>query len=85
MASSNYYALKVQRLDKILAHKVAPNVPEWPSYGNFRQVTQARIFWKSAKGGPRKIFKKSPKKWPSLQKPNSTLAQMHYPLISMHL
>ena len=34
------------------------------------------ILCKSAKGGPRKIFRKSPKKWPSLQKPNSTLAQM---------
>ena len=60
--SSYLYALKVQRLDKILAHKAAPKVPEWPSYGNFRQVTQTRIFLKSAKGGPREIFRKSPKK-----------------------
>ena len=42
--SSNSYALKVQRLDKVLVHKAAPKVPEWPSYGNFRQVTQTRIF-----------------------------------------
>ena len=42
--SSNQYALKVQRLDMFLAHKAAPKVPEWPSYGNFRQVTQTRIF-----------------------------------------
>ena len=42
--SSNQYALKVQRLDKILAHKAAPKVPDLPSYGNFRQVTQTRIF-----------------------------------------
>ena len=34
------------------------------------------IFWITAKGGPRKIFQKSPKKLPSLQKPNSILAQM---------
>ena len=60
--SSNQYALKVQRLDKILAHKAAPKVPEWPSYGNFRQVTQTRIFWKSAKRGPREIFQKLPKR-----------------------
>ena len=59
--SSYLYALKVQRLDKILAHKAAPKVPEWPSYGNFRKVTQTRIFLKSAKGGPREIFRKSPK------------------------
>ena len=38
----------MQTLDKILAHKAAPKVPEWPSYGYFRQVTQTRIFWKSA-------------------------------------
>ena len=43
----------MQRLDRILAHKAAPKVPEWPSYGNFRQVTQTRIFWKSAKGEPK--------------------------------
>ena len=42
--SSNQYALKVQRLDKILAHKAAPKVPDLQSYGNFRQVTQTRIF-----------------------------------------
>ena len=42
--SSIKYALKVQRLHKILAHKTAPKVPEWPSYGNYRQVTQTRIF-----------------------------------------
>ena len=42
--SSNQYALKVQRLDKILAHKAAPKVPEWPRFGNFRQLIQTRIF-----------------------------------------
>ena len=42
--SSNQYALKVQRLDKILAYKAAPKLPEWPSYSNFRQVTQTLIF-----------------------------------------
>ena len=74
--SSNQYALEVQRLDKILAHKAAPEVPEWPSYGNFRHVTQTLIFWKSAKKGPREILQKSPKKMPSLKRPKRTLAQM---------
>ena len=60
--SSNQYALKVQRLEMIWAHKAAIKVPEWPSYGNFRQVTQTRIFWKSAKRGPREIFQKLPRK-----------------------
>ena len=61
-SSSNKYALIAPRFETILAQKATPKVPEWPSYGNFRQVTQTRIFWKSAKGGPREIFQKSPKK-----------------------
>ena len=63
--SSNLYPLILQRLEKILAHKAALKLPEWPSYGNFCKVTQNRIFCKSAKGGQRKIFQKSPKKKPS--------------------
>ena len=42
--SSIQYAIKVQTLDKILAHKAAPKVPEWPSYGNFGEVTKTLIF-----------------------------------------
>ena len=42
--SSNQYALKVKRLEKILAHKAAPKVPEWPSYGNFGSSPKIRIF-----------------------------------------
>ena len=38
--SSNLYPLILQRLEKILAHKAALRVPEWPSYGNFCKVTQ---------------------------------------------
>ena len=49
--SSNWYALNVQRLDKILAHKAAPNVPEWPSFGKFCQVTQTAHFLKKFKEG----------------------------------
>ena len=74
--SSNQYALKVQRLVMIWAHNAAIKVPEWPSYGNFRQVTQTRIFWKSAKGGPRENFQTSPKKYPLFERPKSTVAQM---------
>ena len=60
--SSKLYALKVQRLEKILVETSAPKVPEWPSYNNFRKVTQTRLFLNSAKGGPIEIFQKSPKK-----------------------
>ena len=64
--SSNQYALKVQRLEKIYAQTAVPKVPEWPSYGNFCNVTQQPHFLKkSAKGRSREIFKKSPKKQPS--------------------
>ena len=38
--------------------------------------SKTRIFWKSAKEGPREIFQKSPKKMPSLKRPTSTLVQM---------
>ena len=38
--SSNLYPLILQRLEKILAHKAALRLPEWPSYGNFCKVTQ---------------------------------------------
>ena len=48
----------MQRLDKILAHKAAPKVPEWPSYGNFRKVTQNPHFLKKCKGGTKGNFSK---------------------------
>ena len=49
--SSNQYALKVQRVEKILAQTAALKVPEWPSYGNFCKVTQNPHFLKKCKGG----------------------------------
>ena len=50
----------------------------------FARSPKTRIFWKSAKGGPREIFQKSPKRYPSLKKekmpsferPKRKLAQM---------
>ena len=72
----NQYALLVQTLQKILAQKKAPKVPEWPSYGNLSKVTQNPLILKRAKGGPREIFQKSPKKQPLFERPKSTLAQM---------
>ena len=56
--SSNQYAVKAQRLQKILAQKAAPNSPEWPSYGNFRNVTEDRHFLKKWKGGIKGNFLK---------------------------
>ena len=57
-SSSNKYALIAPRFETILAQKAAPKVPEWPSYGNFRQVTQTRIFWKTCKVGTKGNFSK---------------------------
>ena len=73
--SSNQYAVKVQRLEKILAQKAAPKVSEWQSYSNFCKVTLNPHFLKKCKGGPRKVFQKWPKKQPSFQRPKSTLVQ----------
>ena len=42
----------------------------------FASSPKTRIFWKSAKGGPREIFQKSPRRKPSLKRPKSTVAQM---------
>ena len=74
--SSSKYALKVQRLETILVQNASPKVQEWQSYGKFRKVTQNPHFSdKRAKGGPREIFRKSPEKYPLLERPKSTLAQ----------
>ena len=56
--SSKLYALKVRRLEKILAQAAAPNVPEWPSYNNFCKVTQTPHFLKKCKGGTKGNFSK---------------------------
>ena len=75
--SSNQYALKVQRLEKIQAQTAAQKTPELPSYGNFCMVTKNPHFLKKFKGGgPREIFQKSPRKQPSFEWPKSPLAQM---------
>ena len=60
--SSNKYALKVQRLEKISAQKSVPKVLEWQSYGNFRKVTQDPHFLKKFKGGSKGNFSKIPLK-----------------------
>ena len=48
----------MQRLEKILAQTAALKVPEWPSYGNFRNVTQNPHFLKKCKGGTKENFSK---------------------------
>ena len=57
-SSSNQYALKVQRLEKILANIAAQKVPEWSSYGNFCKVTEKPHFLKKCKRGTKGNFSK---------------------------
>ena len=56
------YALNAQRLEMILAQTAAPKVPEWPSYGNFRKVTQNPHFLKKCKGGTKGNLSKNAQK-----------------------
>ena len=48
----------MQGLDKILAQKADPKVPEWPCYGNLGKVTQNPHFLKKCKGGTKGNFSK---------------------------
>ena len=56
--SSNLYAFKGQTLENILAQTAAPKVPEWPSYGNFRKVTEKPHFLKKCNRGSKENFLK---------------------------
>ena len=48
----------MQTLQKILAQKADPKVPEWLCYGNSRKVTQKPHFLKKCKGGTKENFSK---------------------------
>ena len=74
--SSNQYALKVQRLEIILALTTAPKVPEWQGYGNFCKVIQNPHFLKKWKGGTEGNFSKIAQKKPSFERPKRILAEM---------
>ena len=84
--SCNYYALKGQRLEKILAQTAALKVPEWPSYGNSRKVTQNPHFLRKVQRGNQcKFFKNRQKSSPRFTGLRALLRKWHYPLISIHL
>ena len=83
--SCNQYTLKVQRLDKILAHKAAPKAPEQPRYGNFARSPKPAFSKKGQKGDQGKSFKNRPKSSARLKGPKALLRKWHYSLIFMHL
>ena len=56
--SYNLDAFKVKTLENILAQTAASNVPEWLSYGNFREIIQNPHFLKKCKGTFSKIAQK---------------------------
>ena len=56
--SFNFIALKLQGLENILVQTAALKVPEWPSYGRFRKVTQSPHFLKKCKRGTKGNFSK---------------------------
>ena len=61
-------------------------VPEWPSYNNFRKVTQNPNFLKKCKGGTKGNFSKNrPKSSPRLKGLKAHWRKWHYPLICTHL
>ena len=60
--------------------------PEWPSYNNFRKVTQNPNFLKKCKGGTKGNFSKNrPKSSPRLKGLKAHWRKWHYPLICTHL
>ena len=80
------YALKVQRLEKILAQNASPKVQECQSYGKFRKVTLNRHFSETVERGDQgKFFKTRPKSGPRFKRPKALWRKWHYPLISIHL
>ena len=83
--SSNQYALKVERLDKILAQKTAPKVPEWQVMAIFARSPKPAFSEKVQRGDQGKYFKNCPKGSPRLKHPYAVSRKWHYPLISTHL
>ena len=70
--SSNFFAFKVQT--------AAPKVPEWPSYGNFREVIQNPSFLKKCKGGNKRNFSNNrSKSKPRLKGRKALWRKWHYP------
>ena len=70
--SSKLYLLITQRLQKILAQKAAPKLPEWLSYANSPKVTQNSHFLKKVQRGDQgKFLKNLPKSSPRLKGPKA--------------
>ena len=84
--SSNYYAVKVQRLEKVLRHKSgsksAPMAKLWQFLQGHLEPAFSEKVLMVDQG---KCFKNRPKSSPRLKGPKALWRKWHYPLISMYL
>ena len=84
--SSIYNALKVQRLEKILAQKADPKVPDLAKLWQFSQRHPKPAFSEKVQRGDQgKFFKNRQKRGPRLKGPKALWRKWHYPLFSVHL
>ena len=78
--------LKCKHWRTFLRKQLLQKCPNGQVMGIFARSFKTRIFWKSAKGGPREIFQKSfKKKKPRLKGRKALLRKWYYPVIIMHL
>ena len=83
---SNLYALKLQRLEKILRQTSGSKSARMAKLWQFRQGHPKPAFSeKVQRGDEEKFFKDSPKHSPNLKGPTALWRKSHYPLISMQL
>ena len=75
----------MKRLEKILAQKAAPKLPDIAKLWQFLQGYPKPTFSEKVQGGDQgKFFKNRPKISPRLKGPKALWRKWHYPLISMH-
>ena len=69
----------METLDRILAQKAAPRVPEWPRYANFRKVNQNPHSEKVQRRHEEKFFNNRRKSSPRLKCPTALSRKWHCP------
>ena len=83
---SNLYALKLQRLEKILRQTSGSKSARMAKLWQFRQGHPKPAFSeKVQRGDQKKFFKNRPKRFPRLKGSKALWRNWHYPLISMDL
>ena len=83
---SNLYALKLQRLEKILRQTSGSKSARMAKLWQFRQGHPKPAFSeKVQRGNQRKCFKNRPKSRPRFKRLKALWRKWHYPPISMHL